>query len=126
MGSKTMSSSGFTFLEILFSLFLISMLLLGMDALLFSSLREAKINLYYGSAIQQLTMLRERLKIMPEQQDREVAHWNKENAQLLPQGRGTVFQQEHNKVIVVVWGGEQEKNCQQNKIGIAGCLKIIF
>jgi len=114
---------GFTFLEILFSLLLISLLLLGMDATLFTSLRQVKSNLYFTSAIQQLAVITERLKIMPAAELTEtVKHWNEQNQHVLPQTTGWVEKKANAYSIVITWGGYKAKNCQKNIIGETGCL----
>lgn len=116
---------GFSFLEVLFSLFLVTMLFLSVDVMLSASLRKTKINLYYLSAIQQLAIITERLKIMPPNVA-EIKRWNQLNSRALPQGRGWLRKQHDEFLISIMWGGYPYQDCEHQQIGEMGCLKIVF
>lgn len=113
---------GVTLIEVLVSLIILSIMLLGVDAMQLSGLREAKIALYYAEATQQLRLIQEKLSISQEANAQEaIAAWNVQNAEVLPQGRGTVKQ----GVVNVFWG-EAATSCPVNHIGLSGCVTSAF
>lgn len=116
-------SKGISFIEVLVSLLLMSLILLSLDTLQMSSIREAKALYYYQTANQQISNISERLQ-RPQENEwyQEVAEWNQENAEVLPQGRGEVVI-DNNDVLVEVYWGDTLASCSENKIGLSGCIK---
>ena len=110
---------GTTFIEILVSLVIVSLILLGLDAMQLTALRETKISYYYAEATQQLHVMQERL-LAPHHSDPTdaIQQWNQQNAAILPRGRGSVRE----GVISVFWGDAAVDDCHVNKIGLSGCV----
>jgi len=111
------SATGTTLIEILISMLLISILLLGVDAMQVIGLKQAKVNYYFAVAEQQINNMLERLTI---DNYPDAFAWNKQNQELLPQGGGVIT--ENN--IAVFWGNQNAEKCTANKMGKSGCLQI--
>lgn len=79
---------GFSFIEVLMALFILSIGLLGLMELQIVSLKESQQNYYYSIAQVQLTAMLERLKANSKNYTRECNDWNQENQRLLPDGHG--------------------------------------
>lgn len=109
--------SGTSLIEVLISLFLISLLLLGLDAVQLFSLRQSKINYYYAIALQQIQNLHEELTVTNRP---DLDFWNLQNQQVLPQGRGELSAY----AISIFWGNRDEKTCDKTKIRENGCLQL--
>ena len=98
---------GFSLLEVLISLFILSIALLGLDATgLFSW--QLQLNAYYAAlAEQQLQNMEERLRLLevsPFALEQEVALWNLENKRLLPKVKGKVSGTYPNFELSLIWG----------------------
>src|SRR5207253_11148603 len=101
--------SGTTLIEILISLLLISLLLLGVDVMQIVSLRQTQANYYVTVAEQQMNNMLERLTINPHA---DLETWNKQNREVLPEGRGVINHDE----LAIYWGNISEQNCATNKM----------
>jgi len=96
-----------TLLEVLISLFILALMLLGLDAMQLSSLRQAKTAYYFSVATQQLASMAEHVKaqsypafkVSPE----------------LPQGRAMLTGTYPNYTLSICWKG--------NPIGQSQCLR---
>ncbi len=115
--------AGISFIEILVSLFLLSLFLLGLDAMALTGWREAQAAYYVTVANQQLHNLTERLQVN-HQVTEEVARWNVQNQAVLPRGKGSVSGISPARVATISWGKENNSTCQKNKIGTSGCLRV--
>lgn len=116
------SQKGFTLLEILISLFLLSVMLLGLDAIQITSLNETIASYYYTQAQNQLEEITEYLTSIKEADNSDViAQWNKQNHEVLPQGHGEVQGSYPHYLISIFWGGQLQA-CPKNKIGKTGCI----
>lgn len=114
-------TTGTSLIEILISLLLISILLLGIDAAQIASLQLSSANYYLAIAEQQINAMNERLTLLKNMDiNPYVAVWNKQNQEVLPQGKGVI----HDGEISVFWGNRDEQNCKTNKIGADGCLHL--
>jgi len=108
-------TSGLSLIEVLVSLFLLSLVLLGLDAMVISSAR-LQLKVYYASlAEQQLQNMTQRLRLDANVSD-QVLRWNQENQLLLPQGRGWVEGIDPAYSIKLCWGEEGLE-----REGHAGC-----
>lgn len=112
--------SGFTLLEVLVSLILLSIMLLGLDAMNIASQRLAK-SIWYGHlATLQIENMHEMLRAgegkLSEQQFQE---WEAQNSALLPRGRGMVTGLSS---VSVFWGDKNQISCEKNIIAPVGCL----
>jgi len=110
-------NSGATLMEVLISLILLSILLLGIDAVQVISLQKSKINYYVAAAEQQIISMMERMKIT---KDAEI--WNQQNMEMLPQGRGVITE----KAVSIFWGSGNGENCESNQIKKDGCIRYNF
>ncbi len=119
-----MQQSGFSLIEVLVSLLLLSLMLLGFDAMEIYALKQSRVAFYYSAAEQQLNNMRERLLSMSAQHDVEtqLAAWNEENKTVLPQGFGSV-QGEFPHYITTIFWGKMPHRCGEIKVGESGCLK---
>lgn len=117
------NTQGTSLLEVLVSLFLISLFLLGLDAVQIKAL-DANIAAYYATvAEQQLINMRERMKV-EKNLHQQIIIWNKENVDLLPHGKGCVIATCPVGIISIAWGEKSFAECRQDKIGKSGCLTI--
>jgi Tfp pilus assembly protein PilV len=114
---------GFSLIEVLVSLLLLSFILLGFEAAEIYSLRAIRAAEYFNSATIQINNMSERLQIVAEQGSllTQVAAWNSENNQVLPQGRGEVEGVYPMYRISIFWG-DVSGHCEQNQLGNSGCI----
>lgn len=82
MISQNYQQLGFSLLELVISLTLLSIILLGFDAVQITMLNYAKNNYFYTLADQQLDSIVERLQA--QQGDYDLAAWNLHNKSVLP------------------------------------------
>jgi prepilin-type N-terminal cleavage/methylation domain-containing protein len=114
------SYKGFTLLETLISLMLLSILLLGLDAMNLSSLRFAKAIGYFQLAELQVENMKEQQRAgQGKVSAQQMAEWNMQNNSLLPQGRGEISGVRR---MAVFWGGKNLLTCEKNIIATTGCI----
>jgi Tfp pilus assembly protein PilV len=106
---------GFTFIEILISFMLLSLLFIGIDATQLTSLRQAETAYDFSAAVNQIENLTSQLANASPQ---TIAAWNLQNAQVLPNGNGTF----NNNKISVYWGEHNTSTCEQIQLGQSGCV----
>lgn len=117
--------TGTTFIEVLISLFIISFILLGMVALQLVSLQKSKSAYYFSVAAEQMISMKERIYSMSEPEiDNQFLIWNKQNQDLLPQGRGVISGRFPTYLISIFWGNTNETECIKSKTGPSGCLSL--
>lgn len=115
---------GYSFIEVLISLFLLSITLIGIDAIGITAFRQAEATYDVNVANQQLRNLIERLKITSKTQlDFYIQQWNYQNQQLLPKGEGIILSLEPLH-IKLWWGNTTSATCTANISDISGCLQI--
>lgn len=119
-----MLSPGFSLIEVLVSLLLLSLILMGFDAFCLSSVRGLREDYYFTQASNQVSMMSERLRALDaaDGMHEQIEQWNKENATVLPLGKGEVSGSYPNYVITVYWG-EKQSECTNMRIGGAGCIR---
>lgn len=119
---------GFSLIEILVSLILLSLLLLGTEAVQYIALRDTKTAYYVSVAHTQLNNMAERIKVSTKNDlDEQFIYWNKQNKAVLPQGRGTITRDGSICVLSLFWGSTKNVDeCYQNKIGPHGCLRLVI
>lgn len=117
-------SLGFSLFEVLVSLILLSIALLGLDVMEVFALHK-NINSYQaGIAEQQLQNIEERLRMIGSRGDpyQQEVLWNKENQLVLPQAKGRVRGVYPHYSIRLSWGVRGDsKNVKQGG-SHAGCL----
>lgn len=116
---------GTSLIEVMISLLLLSIFMLGLDAMQLTSLTQARNAYFYSVATQQLNQMAERLLACQEINcDEQAAIWNQQNAQVLPRGRGNISGHYPDYVITLFWGSYHSLSCEQNKIGQEGCIQL--
>lgn len=120
-----MSQSGVSLIETLISLFILSLLLLGFDAMQITALKEAKSAYYYSVATQQLNVMTERLRALSKNNyNDQFTIWNQQNQEVLPQGKGLITGYYPDFNLAIFWGNGVLQECIKNKIGQSGCLHL--
>lgn len=117
---------GYSLIEILVSLSILSFMLLSYDAMQFRALYEASVAHREAIALNQLTTMEQIIQsAAPNRYSREFTLWNKDNQAQLPHGEGRVLSYASKHVIELWWGDHPEKACRENQIGMSGCLRAI-
>jgi prepilin-type N-terminal cleavage/methylation domain-containing protein len=116
--------SGFTLIEVLVSLALLAVLLVGLDAMQITALRKIRETANFSIATEQLVNLSERLHALGRLQGlaAQTDAWNLENAQLLPAGTGVVSGEYPSYIATIYWG-KHSGECQEIHTGTSGCIK---
>ncbi len=98
--------AGFSLLEVLVSLLLLAFIILGFDAMEVYSLHSLRNSYYLNVATGQLNNMAERLRALSEYSglEQQIQIWNKENQQVLPEGRGVVAGRYPFYKITLYWG----------------------
>lgn len=114
--------SGFTFIEILVSMLLFSLLLLGFDGLQWRVMQETRVHWTLVQAEQQAQALLLHYRYHPdavvlEEARHEIAH-------SLPQGQLITNEANSLTPVVIAWGGMQARDCIATKLDRAGCLIV--
>ncbi|EKD55495.1 MAG: hypothetical protein ACD_60C00004G0005 [uncultured bacterium] len=120
---KLIKNDGFTLLEVLISLLLISFVLLGLDAIEVYSFRQLKIAYFFSLAFNQMNNMTERLSALHTYNglDEQIEMWNRENQSLLPNGLGNVQGHFPHYIARIYWGNFPHL-CIKNQMGETGCL----
>ncbi len=119
--------AGFSLIEVLVSLMLLSLALLGMDAMEIFALRENRSAYYFSLANAQMESITEHLRAIGLVDNASIIRaWNKENSILLPQGVGVVQGQFPTYAATLFWGDPKTNECKITKKGNSGCLKKII
>lgn len=118
---------GVSLIEILISFFIFSLLLLGLDAMQVTALRQAKANYYFTVATQQAQSMAEYLRVIKEDNwQPQFNLWNKQNKEVLPQGRGMIQGHYPSYTLTIFWGKETSLTCENNKTGQSGCINLVI
>jgi len=119
-----MANSGFTFIEVLVATFLLSIGLLGLSIMHFTTMHDALAADFLSTANYQIVNISERLNSIDSDHDLSaiIQQWNYENSITLPAGTGTVTGKFPNYVATIFWGNKI-KSCNKNHIGLSGCLR---
>lgn len=117
-------TNGLSFIEVLISLLLISLIFFVLDGAQFYVMKEAKAAYFFGMAINQINNAAERLTALKEYEglDEQLIRWNAENQTVLPDGFGTISGHYPNYLISIYWG-TLSHDCAKQKIGLSGCLR---
>jgi hypothetical protein len=100
---------------------LLTVMLIGLDAMELSALRTNRETYLFSVAANQLQIMEERLLLLAHHQDTEqqMALWNHENNTVLPKGRGEL----HQSMLTVLWGEADQERCGKKQEGLSGCLQ---
>lgn len=123
----TFRMAGFSLLEVLISLLLLSLILLSFEATEIFSLQELEAVSYFNTAVNQLNAMRERLHALNENAglEEQIAIWNQQNQETLPQGVGEVKGTFPTYTVTLYWG-KTRHTCQKIHLGKSGCIKEII
>lgn len=121
---------GISFIEVLVSLLLLSMVLLGADVMQVALLRESRESYFCEIAHNQLQLMSDQLHVSAKKTDlkEQITEWNRVNAMLLPQGAGDVSGVFPVVTVTIYWEGATHADCQTKGIKIIKCLQrnILF
>jgi Tfp pilus assembly protein PilV len=117
----TYSSQGFSLIEALISMALLTIIIIGLDAMELSALRTNRETYLFSVAANQLQIMEERLILLAGHQQiaEQIALWNHENNTVLPNGSGEFDQ----SMLTVLWGEAAKERCGQKQEGLSGCLQ---
>lgn len=117
-------NQGFSMIEVLISMLLLSFILLGLDAMETYSIQKARSAYLFNMAITQLNNMAEKLKAIMNGNGLagQLEKWNQENQVVLPQGLGTVTGKFPDFTVTIYWGKTQH-HCTLVHVGESGCLK---
>jgi hypothetical protein len=117
--------SGLSLIELLISLLILSLVLLGFDAMQWSALHDARESYFFSIAEGQIYSVIERLHAHPRALDlpQQRVLWNRDNQELLPAGKGYISGSYPSYQITLFWGEKTNKQvCPQINSGILNCL----
>lgn len=117
---------GTSLFEILISMILLAIVLLGIDAMQITSLQKAKVNYYFAVANQQVDIMIERLTLENNINEAWLTTWNKQNQEVLPQGKGIISGNYPHYEVSIFWGIWNEGSCKKNTIAQNGCVHRII
>lgn len=119
---KIATSRGFSLIEILISLLILALILLGMNAMEMVTLNTIEQAFHFSTASQQIMNMTERLRALGSQGglSQQITIWNKQNQRVLPLGRGEVSGVFPHYTVILRWGvGTQ---CNDNLQLNTNCL----
>lgn len=113
-------------MEVLVSFFILSCVLLGMNAMQIIAIRKTQTAYYATVAIQQMDVIWQKLQLLKNSNiEATIDAWNDQNQQALPNGRGTIRGSYPFYNIAIYWGKNSiPLTCSKNKIGLSGCLAL--
>lgn len=111
---------GFSLIEVLVSLFLLGLIVLGFAATEVHALHTQRAAYNFNVAIIELQGMIERVRVMRGRADLTslLASWNQQNQEVLLQGWGTIEGNE----ITIYWG-KRVGNCAHTTLGVSGCIR---
>jgi prepilin-type N-terminal cleavage/methylation domain-containing protein len=115
---------GVSLIEVLISLFIFSLLLLGAAGMQFSALHQTESAYYFNIALEQLHSMTEHLHVTKgEQIDTLQQSWNEQIQHQLPNGAGLIEGNFPHFSLTVHWGESSAHPCDRTTIGLSGCVK---
>lgn len=106
---------GFSLIEVLVSLLLLSFILLSFDATQLFAMRKNRDAYFHTLAVNQLSSFSELLKILQGHEaliPHQLAIWNEQNKKMLPYGKGEIKE----GFIIVSWGESHENQAKWRHI----------
>ncbi|MFZ2314289.1 MAG: prepilin-type N-terminal cleavage/methylation domain-containing protein [Gammaproteobacteria bacterium] len=105
---------GVSLIEVLISLFILSFLLLSLDAVQLLSFKNTQAVYSFNIALQRVDIL-----LTHQDRDSYLAEWQEENKEYLPQAESLVLSDK----VILIWGGMQG-GCEHSVMEKAGCLNV--
>lgn len=120
-----LKQTGFSLLEVIISILIFSIALLGLDALGILTLRENLSTYYTSLAVQQIQNIEERLSALGSSAgtEEQIKLWNLQNQTILPFGKGKVAGQYPQYAISLCWGNSVSDVRSGEK---TGCIQEEF
>ena len=115
--------NGFTLFEVTISLFLLSIILLGVNATQVKSYQQTRALFYYQQANIFVANMAEYLIVHHGDASGYLQQWHENITQILPSSSGNVAGNFPSYRISIQWGGMQAE-CQHNQSGVAGCVLL--
>ena len=109
---------GFTLIEVLVSLALFALILLGFDVMQLTAFQMNQSAYCVTMAALQMNSIDERLKALGKEnglQD-QIAIWNRQNQWVLPGGKGVVAGRFPTYSIKLCWGRDKQMHCIHNRL----------
>lgn len=120
---KSKHLQGASLIEVLVSLFLLSIMLLSFDAMQLYTLQQTKQSYYVNVAHNQLNNIESQLRLISDgEYQSHVDVWNEENGRVLPNGQGAVSGNYPSFDIQLFWGKRVSTVCFGENSGESGCL----
>lgn len=117
-------ASGFSLFEVMISLFLLSLFLIGWETMQVIGLGCVETAYHHTVAVYQLNAMAERfVAARGEDLTEQIALWNNQNAAILPRGRGEIQLGDDSYQINLHWGGKIP-NCNRIEWGASGCINL--
>lgn len=113
-------SCGFTLLEVMISLFILSLVLFGVTAAEINALREARGILYFNRAVSLNENMAEYLLVYGDASG-YLPQWQHEVQRTLPDASAAVTGFSPHFTISITWGG-RDLACHQSKAALSGCV----
>jgi|SRR6185312_2312438 len=122
--NKKRRNRGFSLIEVLISLLLLSIVLFGLDAEQIYSIKTVQNAYFFSIGANQMNNAVERLIALRAHAglDEQIMDWNKENAALLPDGFGAIIGSFPEYIVTLSWGNTSH-HCVKQQIGKIGCLR---
>lgn len=104
--------AGFSLIEVLISLVLISLVLLGFDVMQLYSLEKNRDAYYLSAAQNQLASFANQLRNLNSSTDlkKQISLWNRQNKEILPLGKGSVTGAYPEYTETLQWGEKNPSN----------------
>ena len=118
-------NAGFSLIELLVSLLILSLVLLGFDALEIYAVRQSRETYFFNVAEEQVHSMVERLRAHALADDvlHQFTLWNEENQQLLPMGNGYITGSYPLYQITLFWGEMSSKRiCHETRVRELNCM----
>jgi type II secretory pathway component PulJ len=115
-------SLGFSLFEVLICLVLLTISVLGLEAMQAKAVKDSRKFYYLCVAVHQLENMTERLYALHNLTglESQLRSWNQENQILLPQGQGYIQGTYPNYHIMISW--LDAPKCLANSLGLKACL----
>ncbi len=121
--SLSRKKHGFTLLEVLFCLFLVSFALLGIFSVEAGFLRKSRGDIYFQRAV----MFSENLAVYLRSHQGDVtpylSEWREQIKETMPNGNGSFSVVNHRAVVNITWG-MFNSICKNNQSGMSGCVSL--
>ncbi len=119
--------SGFSLIEVLVALFLLSIVLLGVEEQMLKSLQSSQGALNQTIAVEQASGMASMMELFPTQYQNFLPGWNQDNQNLLPDGKGEIKVSGSDMSIQITWrsGSSQIWQCKSSRQSDISCIELL-